>query len=146
MIVASMLKHNRGIGHQGDLCVRDKSDLQLFKELTWGSNIVMGRKTAESLPAPLICRDNFVLTRDASWWRDGFIPCYSLDALPPNPVFIGGEILFKQVLDHVSEIHISLFDRPDLQADVFMPPFEEAFYVHEVIPYAKFNHVVWRRR
>ena len=51
------------IGANGDLPWRLPEDLQHFKRLTMGHPIIMGRRTWESLKAPLPGRDNIVVTR-----------------------------------------------------------------------------------
>ena len=60
-----------GIGHDGDLPWRQRTDLQRFKALTLGHAVVMGRRTWESLPFPLPGRENLVLSRDPTWSDEG---------------------------------------------------------------------------
>ena len=58
---------NFGIGFNGDLLEHIPEDLKHFKELTSGHNVVMGRKTWDSLPKkPLPNRHNLVITKDPS--------------------------------------------------------------------------------
>jgi dihydrofolate reductase len=62
------------IGADGRLPWHLPEDLRLFRELTTGSTVVMGRRTWESLPErfrPLPGRRNVVLTTDRSWVADG---------------------------------------------------------------------------
>jgi dihydrofolate reductase len=62
------------IGTDGRLPWHLPEDLRLFRELTTGSTVVMGRRTWESLPErfrPLPGRRNVVLTTDRSWVADG---------------------------------------------------------------------------
>ena len=61
MIVAC--DRNGAIGKDGDLPGRQSTDLQHFKRITMGSNLIMGRKTWESLPGILPGREHFVLSR-----------------------------------------------------------------------------------
>ena len=51
------------IGKNGDLPWRQSTDLQHFKKITMGSNLIMGRKTWDSLPGMLPGREHFVLSR-----------------------------------------------------------------------------------
>lgn len=56
-------------------------DLRYFRERTLGSAVIMGRRTAETLPRPLEDRSNLVLTRRAGGYvRDGFISCPTYEA------------------------------------------------------------------
>ena len=59
---------NGVIGPDGGLPWRLKSDLALFKAMTLGKPVIMGRKTWDSLPQPpLPGRINIVLSRDGSF-------------------------------------------------------------------------------
>ncbi|MGY1632891.1 dihydrofolate reductase [Geodermatophilus sp. SYSU D01186] len=66
--------HGGVIGADGTLPWHLPEDLRLFRTLTTGSTVVMGRRTWESLPErsrPLPGRRNVVLTSDPSWTADG---------------------------------------------------------------------------
>jgi dihydrofolate reductase len=66
--------HGGVIGADGALPWRLPEDLALFRALTTGSTVVMGRRTWESLPdrfRPLPGRTNVVLTTDPSWSAAG---------------------------------------------------------------------------
>ena len=56
---------NWAIGNRQDLLVRIPADMKMFREMTMGNVIVMGRKTLESFPGgrPLPGRTNIVMTR-----------------------------------------------------------------------------------
>ena len=63
LVVAADL--NGGIGIKNRLPWRLKDDMKFFKNLTEGHNVVMGRKTFDSLGnKPLAKRMNYVLSRD----------------------------------------------------------------------------------
>ncbi len=71
---------NGVIGRDGQLPWRLSTDLKLFRRLTMGKPIVMGRKTWETLPKrPLDGRDNIVVTRDAAFRAEGAIVAHSVD-------------------------------------------------------------------
>ncbi|HEX4891646.1 MAG TPA: dihydrofolate reductase [Hyphomicrobiaceae bacterium] len=55
---------NSVIGRGGKLPWRMPSDLRLFRRLTLGKPIIMGRHTLEAIGRPLDGRDNIVLSRD----------------------------------------------------------------------------------
>ena len=63
----------RGIGLNNGIPWRLKEDLQLFKRITMGHPILMGRKTWESLGRPLPGRQNIVLTRNADYVAEGAV-------------------------------------------------------------------------
>jgi dihydrofolate reductase len=63
---------NGVIGRDGGLPWRLSSDLKLFRKLTMGKPIVMGRRTWESLPKrPLDGRENIVVTRASNFSAEG---------------------------------------------------------------------------
>ena len=67
---------NGVIGKDGVLPWRLKSDLAIFRAVTMGKPVIMGRKTWESLPKrPLIGRMNVVLSRDGSFEPHGAVVC-----------------------------------------------------------------------
>jgi len=67
---------NGVIGREGTLPWRLKSDLALFRAVTMGKPVIMGRKTWESLPKkPLVGRTNIVLSRDGSFEAKGALVC-----------------------------------------------------------------------
>jgi dihydrofolate reductase len=70
------------IGADGTLPWHLPEDLALFRRLTMGSTVVMGRRTWESLPdrfRPLPGRTNVVLTSDRHWSADGARPAASVE-------------------------------------------------------------------
>ena len=62
---------NGVIGRDNRLPWRLPVDMKHFMSTTMGKPVVMGRKTLESMKAPLPGRTNIVLTRDPLWQRDG---------------------------------------------------------------------------
>ena len=135
LIVA--VSENGVIGKDNQLPWRQKEDLRRFKKITLGSNIVMGRKTFESLPVPLTGRVNIVLTRDESYEPscEGFGP----DDVAPiacndfqevyfwNQVFkektfvIGGAQVYEQALPLVDRIYLTKV-HTELEGDAFFHP------------------------
>ncbi len=70
---------NGVIGRDGGLPWRLSSDLKLFRKLTMGKPIVMGRRTYQSLGKPLDGRDNIVVTTNRDLNFDGAIVVGSID-------------------------------------------------------------------
>src|SRR5579863_7755523 len=67
---------NGVIGAGGALPWRLKSDMALFRALTMGKPVIMGRRTWDSLPRkPLTGRFNIVLSRDGSFAPAGALVC-----------------------------------------------------------------------
>lgn len=100
-IVAMSL--NGVIGVDNDLPWRLKDDMKLFKRLTTGRVVVMGRKTFESIGKPLPDRVNVVLSRTMPN-TDGVRVIRSLEELRPilggEVDVIGGSEIYKLMLEH----------------------------------------------
>jgi dihydrofolate reductase len=73
IVLIAAVAENGVIGRAGDMPWRLKSDLARFRAVTMGKPIVMGRKTFESLGAPLKGRTNIVVTRDPAFARPGIL-------------------------------------------------------------------------
>lgn len=77
LIVA--VARNGIIGRDGDLPWRLSSDLKLFRRLTMGKPVIMGRRTWATLKRkPLDGRDNIVVTRDPAFAAPGAIVVHSI--------------------------------------------------------------------
>jgi dihydrofolate reductase len=111
--------HDRVIGAAGRLPWRLPEDLRLFRELTTGSTVVMGRRTWESLPdrsRPLPGRTNVVLTATRGWTAHGAVPVRSVEqvlAEHRDCWVIGGAAVYAAFLPHaqravVTEIDLSV--------------------------------------
>ena len=130
MILATGL--NGELGQNNQLLMHLPEDLKHFKKVTEGKVVVMGRKTAESLPnsKPLPNRINIVMTRSLpkhnySTPKDlGFIYCNDykkvLKIAETEDVFIiGGSEIYKLFENYVEELHWTLIYRDFLNADTY---------------------------
>jgi len=116
MIVAHDL--NRAIGRKGDLPWRQRSDLRMFKEKTMDSNIIMGRKTWDSLPGKLPGREHFVLSRNEV---EGVEVITFEQAIQMDGWIIGGGQIYELFLPQVDELHITVIQTEVSDADTFFP-------------------------
>ena len=86
-------------------------------EKTTGKVVVMGRATLESLPGarPLPQRTNIILTRDASFQKEGCIIVHSMQQLltecakydPEDVMIIGGEQIYMQLIRQCERLFIT---------------------------------------
>ena len=116
MIVAC--DRNGAIGKDGDLPWRQSTDLQHFKQVTLGSNIIMGRKTWGSLPGVLPDRRHLVLSRGEV---EGAEVISFDEALKMDGWVIGGGQIYELFLPHVSELHRTIVDARVGDADTHFP-------------------------
>lgn len=64
---------NGVIGRDNGLPWRLPRDMQFFMAVTMGKPVIMGRKTFETMKAPLPGRTNIVMTRDPEYRRQGVL-------------------------------------------------------------------------
>jgi dihydrofolate reductase len=129
---------NGVIGVAGTMPWRLKSDLALFKALTMGKPVIMGRRTWESLPRrPLPGRANIVLSRDGSFAPRGALVCETFseavqlareqaeDESQSEVCVIGGADIFALAIPKARRMYLSEIDAAP-QGDVFFPTFDES--------------------
>jgi dihydrofolate reductase len=108
---------DRVIGASGGLPWHLPEDLKLFRTLTTGSTVVMGRRTWESLPErfrPLPGRSNVVLTSDPRWSADGARCAGSvaqvLQEHDDSLWVIGGGAVYTAFLPHADRLVVTDVD------------------------------------
>lgn len=129
LIVAQDLK--RGIGYNNRLPWHLPVDLKFFKQKTQGQLLLMGRKTYESLDAPLATRTHLVLTTQPNYVADRKVHIFktlqaALDfaALSQSELFvIGGEQIFKLALPYANTIYLTQI-QAHFECDTFFPPLD----------------------
>ena len=119
-----------GIGKNNHLLVHLPGDMRFFREKTMGTKIVIGRKTLESFPGgkPLPGRDNYVLTGDMAYRREGCFFCHSVEevlALAEQDkdavwMICGGASVYQGFLEHMDDAYITKVDG-EFGADTFFP-------------------------
>jgi dihydrofolate reductase len=123
-IIAAIGK-NRELGKDNDLIWHLPNDLKRFKKVTSGHDVIMGRKTFESLGKPLPNRTNIIITRNGNFKADDCIIVSSLEnALKAcddsNPFILGGAEIYSQAIKVADVLDLTLVDAV-LEADVFFP-------------------------
>lgn len=121
-----------GIGRDGGMVVANRADMRHFVAHTTGHAVIMGRKTLESFPGgrPLKNRRNIVLTRDASFARDGVEVVHSLEEAlaavrdEAEAWVVGGAEVYRQLLPWCSRAVVTK-NRCIRPADTFFPNLDE---------------------
>jgi dihydrofolate reductase len=150
-IVVAMTR-SRVIGRGGQLPWDLPADRQLFRRLTLGNTVIMGRLTFTSLPGALPDRHNLVVSRSCRQ-LPGATVCATLDEALAiagrlgRPFFIiGGSSLYRQALAIADTLHVSWIEG-DYPGDCCFPAFDQAAWQSVTsTPYNGFEHVVYRRR
>ena len=139
------------IGREGGLPWHIPEDLQLFRRLTMGGTLIMGRRTHEAIGRPLPGRINLVLSRtlppvpEIEICRRFEDALRKADALGRPIYFIGGAEVFARALPLVDELHVSWI-REDYPGDVRFPAFRpEEWEEVEREEHAEFEYVRYRR-
>ncbi|WP_206459902.1 dihydrofolate reductase [Anaerovorax sp. IOR16] len=143
-----VVDQNWAIGKDGGLLVHLSGDLKHFKEITLGKTVIMGRATLQSLPKqqPLPGRKNIVLTENARLTEDfmkcDFTVCSSMGTLfteliangdMEDSFVIGGEKIYKQLLEYCTEVYITKIDFAFPGADKHFPNLDMQPDIWEVI-------------
>ncbi len=136
-LIAAVSK-NGAIGKDGDLPWHFPADMKRFKELTWGSIVIVGRKTHEAIGKALPGRINIVVTRQKDYAekaRDCVIVNSIEEALAyanqkaealmmvgkQLEIFcIGGAELYRQMLPLADKIYLTRIEK-DFDGDAFFP-------------------------
>lgn len=117
------MSENYVIGLNNSLPWHLSDDLKRFKEITTGHQIVMGRKTYESIGRPLPNRDNFVLTRNANLQIDGINVIKSLNDIPSSDkktFIIGGGEIYAQLINSCDELLVTKI-HCEIDGDAYFP-------------------------
>jgi dihydrofolate reductase len=127
-VIVAMAR-NRVIGANNRIPWRLPSEQQLFKRLTMGHHMVMGRKTYESIGRVLPGRTTVIITRQPGYHAPGALIAHSLKdainaAARDDEIFvIGGAELFREALPIADRLHLTLVDA-EPPGDIVMPPID----------------------
>jgi dihydrofolate reductase len=137
----SAVAKNRVIGGGNTLLWDLPTDMKHFRTTTSGHTVIMGRKTYESIGRPLPNRKNIVITRDASYMKDGIDVVNSLEeairliTLEHGKEFeenqdeveafvIGGGEIYKQAIDKAQKLYITEVHQ-DFEGDTLFPEIDK---------------------
>ena len=129
-LVVAMTK-NRVIGANNRIPWRLPAEIKLFKEITMGHHMIMGRKTWESIGRLLPGRTTVIVTRSANYPVPGAIVVDSFEkALAASRgdderMVIGGAQLYEAALPRANRIYLSVIEA-EIPGDTYMPRFEPA--------------------
>lgn len=128
-IIAAICKNN-AIGKNNDLIYHIPEDLERFKKLTINKNIIMGRKTFESLPSVLPQRRHIIITTNKAYTvpsKDVIIQNDISEIIRKSMIsdeeyfVIGGESIYKAFLPYASRLYLTRIDKEASDADAFFP-------------------------
>ncbi len=125
-----IVDQNWGIGNEGEQLLYLKPDLQRFKELTSGHDLILGRKTLATFPKgkPLPNRRNLILSRNQDLLIEGAEVFHDLETLveyaPHDCFVIGGESVYRQLLPYCDVAYVTKVHQ-SYQADCYFPNLDQ---------------------
>ncbi len=127
------IANNNVIGKDNKLIWHLPEDLKRFKQITTGKNIIMGRKTFESLGRVLPNRKHIILCNDMEMDIDNenveiLDDISKLDKYinsGEENFVIGGATIYKLLMPYVNKLYITKINQ-DFEGDVYFPEIKEA--------------------
>lgn len=125
------MARNRVIGANGAIPWHLPGELKLFKGLTMGHHMIMGRKTHESIGRLLPGRTTVIVTRQQDYRVAGAIVAHTLEQAiaacgGDEEIFvIGGAEIFRAALPIADRIYLTTVEA-EIPGDTYMPPFQAA--------------------
>jgi dihydrofolate reductase len=123
---------NRVIGRRGKIPWKIPGEQKLFKKITFGHAVIMGRRTYESIGRPLPGRLNIIVTRNRNYLAAG---CSVMHDLPgalnscpqdEDEAFIcGGGQLYREALPLADRIYLTVIQK-DIPGDTYFPDIPSA--------------------
>ena len=126
-IIVAKAKNNI-IGKDNKLLWHLPDDLKRFKELTTGHNIIMGRKTFESLGRVLPNRKHIVFTQNPDFKIDdenvqvvhSMLEIQEYIESKEENFVIGGAMIYNLLMPYVTKMYVTEIDK-DFDGDTFFP-------------------------
>lgn len=122
---------NSAIGKNGSLLFKIPEDLKLFKKLTTGNIVLMGRKTFDSIGCkPLPDRINIVISSVKKYENEDVITFdnletaveYSKQYFPDKVLYIiGGGKIYEQGIKYADELILTKYNKLYEDVDTYFP-------------------------
>ena len=131
---------NGVIGADGAMPWRLPSDLRIFRRITMGKPVVMGRRTLQSIGRPLDGRDNLVVSRDPAFAMDGITVFADLETAieealrraatrdPAEAIVAGGGMLYAATIDRADRLYITHVAAAP-EGDTHFPAIDPALWI-----------------
>ena len=139
VVMIAAVGKNGELGKNNNLIWRFHGDMKFFKEQTIHKDIVMGRKTLESLPGLLPYRKHIVLTHQ-DLVIPGVVTFRSKDDIlrytssqDHDVMVIGGGSIYKLFIDDAGKMLLTEIDDICAEADVYFPSFEKNEWYRKVL-------------
>ena len=127
--IIAALSTNRIIGDKGKIPWFIRGELKRFKDITMGHNVVMGRKTFESIGKAQEGRRNIIISNNKSFEADGAIVEHSFDLAVSQcdkgkDIFIiGGSKIYEMALRYCDYLYLTVIHKP-FPGDTYFPEYD----------------------
>lgn len=131
-LIVAMAK-NRVIGADNKIPWHLPNELKLFKSLTMGHHIIMGRRTYESIGRLLPGRTTVIVTRQRDYTVPGAVIAHSIEEAiescrgDDECFVIGGADLFRETLPVADRLYLTVVDA-EPEGDTFMPAMDMSLW------------------
>jgi len=128
--IIAALSSNYVIGDEGKIPWFIKGELKRFREITLNHNVIMGRKTYDSIGKTLDKRKNIIISNNKELKIDDAVVVSSFDdalkACDPNhDIFIiGGSKIYEIALTQSEYLLLTLIDK-EFEGDTYFPKFDK---------------------
>jgi dihydrofolate reductase len=138
-----------GIGCGDELLYKDMRDLWFFSGFTQEKELIVGYRTAQTLPK-MTNRELIVLHREDIDTLETYSQAGVCWGWMDDKVVIGGAKTYKLLAEHVDLIYVThFFNLPERKADVFFPIEDYPWIVPEngvkIVSNKEFEIVLYRR-
>jgi dihydrofolate reductase len=130
-LIVAMAK-NRVIGNKGDIPWKIPGEQKMFKEITMGHTMIMGRKTFEAIGRALPGRTSIVVTRQTGYEAPGCLVAHDLksaiDCCPEGETeafIIGGGQIYNETIATADRIYLTVLPR-EVAGDTYFAEFPES--------------------
>lgn len=151
-IIVVAVARNGVIGAQGSIPWHCPEELRLFRAITLGGTVIMGRRTYLSIGHPLAGRRNIVVSSTLEETAGitvvrSFTAAVTAALAAAAPIYYcGGAQIYAQALERADAIYLSRMDAA-AEGDVFFPELDPRIW--QVVREEKFTdfvHLHYRRK
>ncbi|MBV1879455.1 MAG: dihydrofolate reductase [Pseudomonadales bacterium] len=143
---------NLVIGQGTQIPWRVEGEQKIFKQITMGGVLIMGRITYESIGRPLPGRTTIIVSRNSDLSQSGCIMANSIKQAieigkrSDQEIYIaGGGDIYRQTLPLADIVHLTTIDI-EVEGDIYFPPFPTSnFELTETTSYSTNMDFVYQR-
>ena len=144
---------NNELGKNDQLIWNIPKDLKYFREKTFNSFVVMGRKTFNSLPKLLPGRKHIVFTSISDFNKsidsdvivinnkDELIRICKKISLEEEIFIIGGAKLYEMFIDIADKLYITHIEESDRDADIYFPEIDKEKWKKKILANDEDNNI-----